>query len=104
MLETSREDGSQPKAFISFFMSSVDQRRQTPRFIVDLILPRSHREFGLIDGLLRAKSEREERKMNRRWAEYFESTPVSSAGRIRDLKSYFPPSQCKTILPKFGET
>lgn len=74
-LETSREDGLQRRAFISFFLSSVDKRRQTQRFTFGLILPRSHREFGLINGLLRAKkkgikSERKERKTNGRWAKY----------------------------------
>lgn len=40
---------------MSYFMSGVDERRQTLRFILDLILPRSRGEFGLIDGLLRAR-------------------------------------------------
>lgn len=39
-------------------MSSMDKRGQTLRFIFDLILPRSHREFGLIDGLLRARKKK----------------------------------------------
>ena len=80
--EKEREDGLQLRALVSYFMSGVDERRQTLRFILDLILPRSRGEFGLIDGLLRARKkgvkrawqrEREEGKMSGRW-------PVSAAG------------------------
>lgn len=80
--EREKEDGLQLRALVSYFMSGVDERRQTLRFILDLILPRSRGEFGLIDGLLRARKkgvkrawQREggEGKMSGRW-------PVSAAG------------------------
>ena len=48
-------------------MSGVDERRQTLRFILDLILPRSHREFGLIDGLLRARKRHKKVRKEDEW-------------------------------------
>lgn len=79
---------------MSFFMSGVDKRRQTLRFILDLILPRSHREFGLINGSLRAGKERGVKEKSERereedeWKVKTESTPVSAAGN-RCCSSHF---------------